>query len=46
MTQKRLNHCMTLHVHRDKTDKLKLVDIAKEFFERNERSKGFFGQFQ
>ena len=44
MSQARLNHCMLLHVLRDKTDELNEKDIAKEFIERNERRKNFFGQ--
>ena len=31
MTVQRLNHCMLLHIHRDKTDGLNLKDIASEF---------------
>ena len=45
MTQQRLNHCMILHVHREETDKLNLIEIAKEFVEKNDRRKQFFGQF-
>ena len=45
MTQQRLNHCMTLHVHREETDKLNLTEVAKEFVEKNDRRRGFFGLF-
>ena len=45
MTQQRLNHCMILHVHREETDKLNLIEVAKEFVEKNDRRKQFFGQF-
>ena len=31
MTQKRLNHLMVLHVHKDLTDKLNLASIGNEF---------------
>ena len=30
MTQNRLNHCMMLHVHKDKTQKLNLCQLAEE----------------
>ena len=45
MTQERLNHCMLLHMHREKTDNLDLIDLAKEFVSRCERRKNFFGNF-
>ena len=45
MSQAQLNHCILLHVLRDKVDKLDDKDIAKEFTERNERRKNYFGQF-
>ena len=41
MTQERLNHCMLLHMHREKTDNLDLIEIAKEFVSRCERRKNF-----
>lgn len=44
MTQARLNHCLLLHVLRDKTDQLDKKDVAKEFIERNERCRNYFGQ--
>ena len=45
MSQARLNHCMLLHVLRERTDTLLDADIAKEFTERNEHRKNFFGHF-
>ena len=36
MTQQRLNHCLILHVHREKTDNLNLTEVAQEFIERND----------
>ena len=36
MSQERLNHCLLVYVHRQKTDELELCDIAKEFISRNE----------
>ncbi len=37
--QERLNHCVLLHMHHEKTDELDLVDVAKEFVSVCERSK-------
>ena len=31
--EKRLNHLMILHAHKDKTDKIDLVDAANQFVE-------------
>ena len=45
MTQQRLNQCMLLHVHHQKTDDLILTDFAKEFVNRNERKQKIFGQY-
>ena len=45
MTQQRLNHCVILHVHQEKTDNLNLIEVAQEFVEKNDRRKGFFGKF-
>lgn len=33
--QQRINWCMLLHVHKDRTDQLKLPDIVKEFVSQN-----------
>ena len=45
MTQERLNHLMLLHVHKDLTDSLSLVDVANEFVSRGERRLQVFGKF-
>ena len=45
MTQERLNHCMLLHMHHEKTDELDLVHVAREFVSVCERRKNFFGNF-
>ena len=45
MSQARLNHCMLLHVLSERKDKLLDTDTAKEFTEKNERRKNYFGQF-
>ena len=39
MSQQHLNHCMSLHIHHDKTDKLEVTEIAPDFIERNDRRK-------
>ena len=43
MTQPRLNHLMLLYTHREKTDELDIVNIAKEFIDKNERRRTYFG---
>lgn len=45
MSQERLNHCLILHVHREKTDDLSLPEIAQEFVSRNERRISYFGHY-
>ena len=37
MTQQRLNHIMLLHTHKDRTDDITLLDIAKDFISFNDR---------
>ena len=34
MTQEQLNHVMLLHTHKDCTDNINLLEIAKEFNDR------------
>ena len=43
MSQKRLNHTVLLHTHKDCTDKLDINAVASEFVSRNTRRE-FFGQ--
>ena len=43
MGQKRLNHLIFLHVHKDLTDNLDLNKILKTFILINDRRKDFFG---
>ena len=45
MLQPRLNHCMILHVHKEKTDEIDLIKVAQEFIAANDRRKTFFGTF-
>ena len=46
MTQKRLNHLILMHVHKDKTDELDLSSIAREFVSANERRQNYFGSWE
>ena len=43
--EKRLNHLMILHVHKDRTDKIDLVDVANQFVEWNDNRIHIFGKF-
>ena len=43
MTQKRVNSIMTLHVNKDLTDQLSLVDITNEFVRGSEHRQTLFG---
>ena len=45
MTQSRLNHIMILHVHKERTDNLKLVDVANSFVANSEHRRSLFGRF-
>ena len=36
--QQRLNWCMVLHVHKDRTDELEIADLASEFVSRNAKN--------
>ena len=44
MSQSRLNAMMTLHVHKDRMDKISLQDVAKAFINSDHR-KSIFGAF-
>lgn len=45
MTQTRLNWCMVLHIHKERTDSLSLASIGNEFVSRNNSRKKIFGHF-
>ena len=45
MSQPRLNHVMMLHIHKDKTDQLNTINIAKEFISFNDQRETFFGNY-
>ena len=45
MLQSRLNNMMVLHVHKEKTDSLPLVEIANEFVDWSGHRINIFGKF-
>ena len=45
MSEKRLNNCLLLYVHKDLTDTLNLQNIATEFISSNEDRRKYFGSF-
>ena len=45
MTQKRLNHVTLMHTHKDRSDRLDILNVAKEFISTNDRRRTYFGQF-
>ena len=45
MTEKTLNNCFLLHVHKDLTDDLDLASIAKEFIHATDERVKYFGNF-
>ena len=45
MSQPRVNHIILLHIHKNKTDNLDMVHIAKEFISVNDRRKFHFRSF-
>ena len=44
--QVRLNNCMTLHVHKNRTDSILLLRIGNEFIQRNSSRVHIFGQYR
>ena len=45
MTERRLNHCLLLHIHKELTDSLDLTSAAKEFVVLHDERKKYFGSF-
>ena len=43
--EKRLNHLIILHAHKDRTDKIDLVDVANQFVEWKDNRAHIFGKF-
>lgn len=46
MTEKRLNNCLIVHVHKDIVDELNLKDVAVEFVSRNDERRKHFGLYE
>ena len=46
MTEKTLNNCFLLHVHKVLIDDLGIVSIAKEFIQNTHERAMYFGNFQ
>ena len=46
MSQSRLNNVMVLHVHKNLTDKLSLVDIGNNFISGSSHRESLFGKFR
>ena len=42
----RLNHLMVLHVHKDRTDSLNMVEVANAFVEQNDSRHPIFSVFK
>ena len=45
MTQQRYNNLMMLHIHKERTDVIDLIKIARDFAQRSERRRNYFGKF-
>ena len=45
-TEKRLNNCFLLHVHKDTTDAIDLVEVAKDFIACSDEHRAYFGTFK
>ena len=40
---RRLNNLLLSHIHQDMTNKIDILDIAREFVQTNERRLSYFG---
>eukprot|EP00112_Aurelia_sp_Birch-Aquarium-sp1_P007696 Seg1840.4 transcript_id=Seg1840.4/GoldUCD/mRNA.D3Y31 product="hypothetical protein" protein_id=Seg1840.4/GoldUCD/D3Y31 len=45
MTEKRYNNLMMLNIHKEKTDAIDLIKIARDFTQRSDKRRHFFGKF-
>ena len=45
LIEKHLNNCILLHVHKEITDDLDLVQVARNFIDFNNEHKKYFGSF-
>ena len=41
----RLNYCMILHIHKEKTDEIDITKVAQEFITVNDRRTTFLAHF-
>ena len=46
MTNNRINHLMIMHVDKDKTDNIDMIQTAKSFIEKNDSRRKRFGHFE
>ena len=45
MTENRLNSVMLLHIHKERTDSLSLIDVANDFIQGSDHRHTVFGTF-
>ena len=45
MTEKQLNNCLMLHIHKDLTDELDINNVATTFVSTNNERLKYFGSF-
>ena len=45
MTEKRVNNCLLVHVHKNIVDELNLKEIAVEFVSVNDERRKLFGDY-
>ena len=45
MTHRRLNNIMVLHVHKNQTDQLSLIEVGNEFVQLSDHCRHLFGKF-
>ena len=45
MTEERLTNCFLLHVHKHLTDELDVTQVAKEFVDKTDERRKYFGSF-
>ena len=46
MKQQRLNHVMMMHIHKEQTDALDLIDVGNDFVDGSEHRLLIFGKFE
>ena len=45
MSERRYNNLLVLNIHKEKTDNIDLIKLAKEFTQKNDRRLRYFGKF-